>query len=113
MPCLNLEPSALYQVTSACHSLQALFTQLLNQAALPSIFSPHCSRFFGCWFIVTLVDPKNTSRECASCGFVSAANRKSRSHFLCIKCGHEDHADINAAKTILSRGRRAIALCAT
>lgn len=52
---------------------------------------------------VVAVDPKNTSRTCPACGHIAAENRQSQSAFLCIACGHADHADINAAPTILAR----------
>lgn len=49
------------------------------------------------------VNPKNTSRECSECGHIDKKNRKSQSEFLCLKCGHKDNADINAAKNISVR----------
>lgn len=45
-----------------------------------------------------------SSQECAACGHVAAANRKTQSEFECVACGHRDHADVNAAKVILRRG---------
>lgn len=44
-----------------------------------------------------------SSLECRSCGQISAENRKSQAEFVCIACGHNDHADIQAAATILAR----------
>lgn len=52
---------------------------------------------------IIAVDPKNTSRTCPVCGYIATENRQSQSAFLCIACGHADHADINAARTILAR----------
>lgn len=52
---------------------------------------------------VVLVDPKNTSRECAACGCIDKRNRPSQSEFLCVNCGYADHADINAAQNIRAR----------
>ncbi len=49
------------------------------------------------------VNPRNTSRECHECGHISASNRESQAVFECTKCGHQAHADINAAKNILGR----------
>ena len=49
------------------------------------------------------VDPKNTSRKCHECGHTSSENRESQAVFDCKKCGHQAHADINAAKNILRR----------
>ncbi len=47
-----------------------------------------------------------TSQECAVCGHTSAENRtkKPMTKFLCVACGHADHADRNAAINILNRG---------
>jgi transposase len=52
---------------------------------------------------VIFVDPRNTSRECDSCGHTDKKNRKTQSEFLCLHCGHSDHADRNAAKIIRKR----------
>ena len=50
--------------------------------------------------LVKLVDPKNTSRTCPECGFVSKSNRKSQSDFLCQQCGFASHADLVGAINI-------------
>lgn len=50
------------------------------------------------------VDPKNTSRQCAACKKVDAGNRESQAVFQCVHCGHQAHADTNAAVNILARG---------
>ncbi|MEN4464480.1 transposase [Mycolicibacterium conceptionense] len=47
-----------------------------------------------------------SSLECRSCGHSVKENRKSQSEFRCVNCGHEDHADIQAAATILARATR-------
>jgi putative transposase len=52
-----------------------------------------------------VVNPTNTSRTCAACGHCAPANRRSRDRFCCTSCGHEAHADINAARNIAARGR--------
>lgn len=52
-----------------------------------------------------------TSQECSVCGSVDAANRKDQSHFLCTHCGHEEDADVNAAKNILRRAGQARIAC--
>lgn len=54
---------------------------------------------------LVLVDPKNTSRECPSCGHIDKANRPSQAEFRCVACGHTGHADVNAARNIRSRAR--------
>jgi putative transposase len=53
---------------------------------------------------VIAVDPRNTSRTCAHCAHVSAGNRRG-AVFRCQACGHEAHADTNAAINILRAGR--------
>jgi putative transposase len=49
------------------------------------------------------VDPKYTSQTCAKCDHVSKDNRKTQELFLCVSCGHTDHADRNGAVNILAR----------
>lgn len=51
-----------------------------------------------------LVDPAYTSQTCSKCDTVDAESRRSQAAFQCTACGHEDNADINAAKNILRRG---------
>jgi transposase len=53
---------------------------------------------------IVLVNPRNTSRECNSCGHTAAENRESQAVFECVKCGHTANADTNAARNILDRG---------
>ena len=55
---------------------------------------------------VEMVDPKHTSQRCAECGHVERGNRLPQSRFCCRRCGHQAHADVNAARNI-----RARALC--
>ena len=50
------------------------------------------------------VNPRNTSRTCAACAHVDKDSRRSQAIFVCVACGHEANADINAAKIILARG---------
>lgn len=49
---------------------------------------------------VLTVCPRDTSRTCNSCGVVDKANRAAQAEFKCRHCGHEDNADINAARNI-------------
>jgi putative transposase len=55
-----------------------------------------------------LIDPRNTSRTCACCGYTDEKNRKGEA-FHCLACGHADHADVNAAKNILAAGHAVLA----
>lgn len=52
------------------------------------------------------IDPKYTSQRCSVkyCGHKAKENRENQAKFLCKKCGHEENADINAAKNILAAG---------
>jgi putative transposase len=52
-----------------------------------------------------------SSQTCAVCGEVNEASRRSQSKFVCVACGHSDHADVNAAKVLLSRRTDGGAVC--
>lgn len=52
---------------------------------------------------VVTVPARYTSQTCAACGVVDARSRESQARFVCIECGHGDHADINAAINIKRR----------
>lgn len=52
---------------------------------------------------VQVIDPRNTSRTCPACGFVSKANRREQSVFRCVSCGHSGNADAVAAINIGSK----------
>ncbi len=52
---------------------------------------------------VIKVNPKYTSKRCSKCGNIHEENRDCKNNqvkFKCVVCGHEDNADINAAKNI-------------
>jgi len=44
-----------------------------------------------------------SSQTCTACGYVDACNRRDQATFVCVACGHADHADVNAAINILRR----------
>ena len=46
----------------------------------------------------------HTSQRCSHCGHTDPANRPSRDRFVCVECGHANHADINAATNIDAAG---------
>ena len=54
------------------------------------------------------VDPCNSSRTCAECGYCAKANRKSQSEFECRACGHKAHADVNSARILGFRASAAV-----
>jgi putative transposase len=51
---------------------------------------------------VTAVD---TSRTCNACGQIARESRESQPSFRCVACGHQAHADINAARNIAAAGQ--------
>ena len=59
------------------------------------------------------VNPAYTSQRCYACGFVTEGNRESQAVFVCKSpgCGNADHADVNAAKNILSAAGHAVPAC--
>ncbi|MBU2228221.1 MAG: transposase [Proteobacteria bacterium] len=58
---------------------------------------------------VLAVPPRNTSRTCPACGYVSAENRQTQARFACVECGYENNADLVGAINILERGHRLLA----
>lgn len=53
---------------------------------------------------VVYADPSYTSQMCSDCGHVSKKNRLDQATFCCMSCGFAEHADVNAARNIASRG---------
>ena len=53
---------------------------------------------------VIAVDARHTSQRCGACGHVAKGNRATQAAFRCLLCGHEAHADVNAAQNILRAG---------
>ena len=51
---------------------------------------------------VMAVNPKYSSQECSACGHVSKDNRDGEK-FVCDSCGHIDHADTQASRTLVKR----------
>ena len=47
--------------------------------------------------------PQHTSTTCATCQYSDKNSRRSQSVFVCVRCGHEDHADSNAGVNIAHR----------
>jgi putative transposase len=54
---------------------------------------------------VVYVDPRHTSQRCSQCGHVARDNRNG-ALFSCKACGHEQHADVNAAVNVLNAARQ-------
>lgn len=48
---------------------------------------------------VIFVSPYKTSQRCSTCGKIDSKNRKGEK-FQCVRCGHEDCADHNAAENL-------------
>jgi putative transposase len=53
---------------------------------------------------VIYVSSRHSSQECARCSHIHPDNRKTQAIFLCLSCGHQANADINAAQVIAKRG---------
>ncbi|GLX93756.1 transposase [Herbidospora sp. NBRC 101105] len=49
---------------------------------------------------VVKVGPAFTSQTCNACRHVARKSRESQALFRCVACGHQDNADVNAAKNI-------------
>lgn len=58
--------------------------------------------------VVVDVDPRNSSRTCPACGYISKTNRPTQSKFLCQSCGFSGLADLVAATILRERGRAAV-----
>ena len=58
---------------------------------------------------VLAINPRNTSRTCPACGYISAENRKTQAKFECVDCGYENNADLVGAINILAAGHAALA----
>lgn len=52
------------------------------------------------------VPAQYSSQTCHACGHVAKESRRSQSEFVCVACGVVDHADLNAAKVLLTRASR-------
>ena len=62
---------------------------------------------------VVAVDPRNTSRECPSCGHIDKANRRTQAEFVCVQCSFAGNADVVAATNIRQRALAARAIVNT
>jgi IS605 OrfB family transposase len=49
---------------------------------------------------VVKINPRYTSQTCNACKHVARENRESQAVFLCVACGHQDNADVNAARNV-------------
>lgn len=49
---------------------------------------------------VQRINPRYTSQTCNTCKHVARESRESQALFLCVACGHQANADINAARNI-------------
>ncbi len=56
--------------------------------------------------VVVSLPPVNISTECPACGNVDPANHPSAVVFCCARCGHEENANVLAAKHLASRYER-------
>lgn len=49
------------------------------------------------------IHPQYSSQECHECGHIAKENRLTQKTFCCVKCGHQDNADYNAASVLKKR----------
>ncbi|MEO3875583.1 transposase [Nonomuraea sp. B12E4] len=49
---------------------------------------------------VERIDPRLTSQTCNACGHIARESRESQALFGCVACGHQDNADVNAARNV-------------
>jgi putative transposase len=54
--------------------------------------------------VLLAVPPHHTSQTCPNCGHVSKDNRQTQASFVCVDCGHKNHADVVGAINILRAG---------
>ncbi|MEO3744494.1 transposase [Plantactinospora sp. B5E13] len=62
----------------------------------------HAARYHGA--TVVKVNPAYTSQTCHACRQFAPKSRESQAVFRCVACGHQAHADVNAARNILAAG---------
>jgi putative transposase len=55
------------------------------------------------------IESRYSSQKCSRCGHTEKENRISQAVFVCLACGYEQHADVNAAMNILTVGQTGIA----
>lgn len=60
------------------------------------------ARRTGCRIIA--VPAPYTSQRCSTCRTVDPESRESQAMYRCTTCGHEENADVNAAKNVLADG---------
>ncbi|MHB8392594.1 MAG: RNA-guided endonuclease InsQ/TnpB family protein [Acidobacteriaceae bacterium] len=53
---------------------------------------------------VVRVDPRFSSQECSHCGRIARESRRRR-RYVCVACGYQNHADVNAALVIRGRAQ--------
>jgi putative transposase len=50
------------------------------------------------------VPPHHSSQTCSACRNISKDNRQTQAKFLCVECGHKNHADVVGAINIVEGG---------
>ena len=56
--------------------------------------------------LVLKVNAHGSSIECRKCAHTDSGNRPTQSEFRCLRCGHEENADLQASQVIAQRGLR-------
>ncbi|BDP42051.1 hypothetical protein DAETH_20200 [Deinococcus aetherius] len=82
--------------------VQSNFARSISDVGWASFFQILSGKAESAGRKVVPVAPQYTSQRCNRCGHTCRENRLGEV-FRCVSCGHEDHADWNAAKNILAR----------
>ena len=95
-PIIKLEQ--LGDIRSTCRSMKRADKTIHSWAfyQLKQFIQERASKFD---IPVVDINPYKTSQTCFHCGHAEKSNRY-RDRFQCKKCGHNDHADLNASKNI-------------
>ena len=80
----------------------------LGRATLGMLRRDIASAVEKCGTSLVEVPSQGTSQTCFMCGHRDRGNREIQSLFRCMKCRHEQHADVNASQVIADRGLKLI-----
>jgi len=103
----NMVRSAKGTIESPGHNVaqKSGLNRSLHDAALSRLAQCICVKAEQAGRRVWAVPARGSSIECAACGYAHKDNRVSQAVFSCRRCGQREHADVNAAQVITSRGQ--------
>ncbi len=108
-PRVKPDPENLGDFLANGAATKAVLNRSIHDAGWPTLRSLLSYKAESAGRTVVVVDPRFTSSTCYQCGHVDKKNRVTQAVFRCCSCGHEDHADSNAALNILRAGRAQLA----